>query len=104
MGRTERQEWEGVEKNKKEGGRDGEEEEEKEEEEKEAGLELELCVSRCRARALLAPARSFSRSSPACLAGNSACPPIKYPAWRLGCFRGSPTWSKMLAARWARGT
>jgi len=69
VGRTERQEWEGVEKNKKEGGRDGEEEEE---EEKEAGLELELSVSRCRARALLAPARSFSRSSPACLAGFSA--------------------------------
>ena len=100
MGRTERQEWEGVEKNKKEGGRDGEEEEE----EKEAGLELELSVSRCRARALLAPARSFSRSSPACLAGFSSFTPIKYPAWRLGCFRGSPTWSKMLAARWARGT
>ena len=102
MGRTERQEWEGVEKNKKEGGRDGAEEEE--EEEQEAGLELELCVSRCRARALLAPARSFSRSSPACLAGLSTCPTAKFPAWRLGCFRGSPTWSKMLAARWARGT
>ncbi len=101
MGRTERQEWEGVEKNKKEGGRDGEE---GEEEEKEAGLELELSVSRCRARALLAPARSFSRSSPACLAGISGCTPIKYPAWRLGCFRGSPTCGKMLAARWARGT
>ena len=90
-----------MEKNKKEGGRD---EEEEEEEEKEAGLELELSVSRCRARALLAPARSFSRSSPACLAGISACTRTKYPAWRLGCFRGSPTWSKMLAARWARGT
>ena len=100
MGRTERQEWEGVEKNKKEGGRDGEEEEE----EKQAGLELELSASRCRARALLAPARSFSRSSPACLAGISACGGIKYPAWRLGCFRGSPTCGKMLAARWARGT
>ena len=59
MWRTERREWEGVEKNKKEGGRDGEEEEEEEEEE--AGLELELSVSRCRARALLAPASSFSR-------------------------------------------
>ena len=101
MGRKERQEWEGVEKNKKEGGRDGEEEEE---EEKEAGLELELCVSRCRARALLAPARSFSRSSPACLAGFSTCTRTKYPAWRLGCFRGSPTCGKMLAARWGRGT
>ena len=102
MGRTERQEWEGAEKNKKEGGKD--EEEEEEEEEEEAGLELELCVSRCRARALLAPARSFSRSLPACLAGFSACTGTKYPAWRLGCFRGSPTWSKMLAARWGRGT
>ena len=101
MGRTERQEWEGVEKNKKEGGRDGEEEEEQEQE---AGLELELSVSRCRARALLAPARSFSRSSPACLAGLSACSGTKYPAWRLGCFRGSPTCGKMLAGRWARGT
>ena len=102
MGRKERQEWEGVEKNKKEGGRDGEEEEE--EEEKEAGLELELSVSRCRARALLAPARSFSRSSPACLAGISAWTATRYLAWRPGCFRGSPTWSKMLAGRWARGT
>ena len=102
MGRTERREWEGVEKNKKEGGRDGEEEEE--EEEKEARLALELCVSRCRARALLAPARSFSRSSPACLAGISIWNRTKYPAWRLGCFRGSPTCGKMLAARWARGT
>ena len=101
MGRKERREWEGVEKNKKEGGRDGEEEEEEEEE---AGLELELSVSRCRARALLAPARSFSRSSPACLAGGSSCTGTKYPAWRLGCFRGSPTCGKMLAGRCARGT
>jgi hypothetical protein len=91
-----------VEENKKEGGKDDEEEEE--EEEKAAGLEVELCVSRYCARGLLAPARSFSRSSPACLAGLSSCMATKYLAWRPGCFRGSTTWGKMLAGRWARGT
>ena len=80
------------------------EEEEEEEEEKAAGLEVELSVSRYRARGLLAPARSFSRSSPACLAGISTCTGTRYLAWRPGCFRGSPTWGKMLAGRWARGT
>ena len=90
-----------MEENKKEGGKDDEEEEE---EEKAAGLEVELSVSRYRARALLAPARSFSRSSPACLAGISTWIRTRYLAWRPGCFRGSPTWGKMLAGRWARGT